>query len=270
VTKSFLLLLLLLCVLFATENFWVPRIVSTAFERCIKFPLTIGRASVSLLRGRFDFKNCAIENPGKPFETKAFANANQLFADINMSDLFKETIGINKVVIDIDDVYVVSAAGGTNNCIMFGKNCAALMANSGAKSAMKPVAKATSDGNTAAKGKKFQIQKLTVALGSVHIVDESTGVVSEYKIGYRREFANVKNFGKISVEIYKDLQKYSLPFVIDAAISSVFNIPASALSGIIKVKDMSLGIAHKAGDAAKHIGKDIVSGVKKAFRGKKK
>ncbi|MDR1433018.1 MAG: hypothetical protein LBI61_01590 [Puniceicoccales bacterium] len=273
VLKSIAFAVVILFLVLLSGNFWLPKATEVVFGHLSGFRTVIGRSEGSLFRGRVDFKNFKIKNPKGTFKSENFAVFNRVVADFNMWNLLGKEIVIEEMVIDIADVTAVKNIDRVDNYVLFGENLKLKAQNlaPATNGAAKPVA-ANQDASlkNGTKKRSLLVKSLTISLGTVHTVDEMTGMAKEYKISYSKEFTNVTNFSKLGRQLATDLGKFGLGFVADSIISSVITLPESAVGGVIKLKDVSVGAVNGLGNAAGNVGSSVGSGVKAIFGGEKK
>jgi uncharacterized protein involved in outer membrane biogenesis len=220
------------------------------------FKTSVGKSNGSIFRGRFDLKDLKMQNPDSLFHSKDFISINNIVTDVNVSSLWKGTIVVEEIILDIGDLTVVTNGEGENNYTVLVKNF-----EQGGRTTKKEASK-TADTDKHSSKKSVLIKNLTLSISTIHVVDECKNLSREYKIDYHKEFHDVTDFAKIEKQLIGDLGKFGISVMIDSIISSIPVVPSIATDGIIKMKDISLDAATKTKDLAGKIGTNISNGIK--------
>ncbi|MDR1528276.1 MAG: AsmA family protein [Puniceicoccales bacterium] len=247
---------ILICLVFLAGNFWIPTVLEGVLTNMSGFKTSVGKSRGSIFRGRFDLKDLKMQNPDSLFQSKDFVSINNIVTDVNVWSLWKDTIVVEEIVLDIDDLTMVTSGEGESNYTILVKNF-----KQGNQTAKKEASKKVDTGKHSPK-KSVLIKSLTLSISTVHVIDEHKNSSREYKIDYRKEFHNVSDFAKIERQLISDLGKFGISIVIDSIISSIPMVPAAATDGIIKIKDISLDTAGKTKDLAGKIGTNLSDGIK--------
>ncbi|MDR1890921.1 MAG: AsmA family protein [Puniceicoccales bacterium] len=248
----------LLFLILLAGNFWIPTAIEFALTKTSGFKTSIGKSSGSIFRGRLDLKDFIIKNPDS-FHSKDFVSINNIVTDVDMTTLFKDTIVIENIILDVTDLTVVTNANGENNYTLFSKNFTPEPQTS-EKEASKTI-----DTKKHSPKRSVLIKNLTLSISTIHTIDERKNSSREYEINYRREFHDVTDFTKLGMQLIGDLGKFG-NIIIDSVISSIPIIPNVATDGIIKVKDISLDAVSKTKDLAVKVGDDIGNKMKQLFK----
>lgn len=254
--KCTLVLALLLVIILACGNLWLPRVASWQIRSLTGFDTTIQSSRGSLFRGYVDFRDMSIKNPAKQFNESTFISFNDLGVDIDMTSIFKDTIVFESIVLDIDSITVVKNAEGDHNYSVFIEKIGESKNN---KDSGNEKPKASTVAKTSEKKKKpeknFTIDKLVLSIRSVKTIDESTGTVKEYPIKYRREFSNVSAPSSLVAPLVADLSVYGLGALIQSTIKSIGELPGveQIKDGLTKVKDVSTDTVKNIGSKVKGI-----------------
>ncbi|MDR1595667.1 MAG: hypothetical protein LBR91_01940 [Puniceicoccales bacterium] len=259
ILNAVIISIILLIVLLLVGNFWLPKATGFLLGKMSGFPSEIEKSNGALLRGCIDFENCKIKNP-EIFKNENFLTIKRLAVDIKLRGLFKKEIIIQKFVLNIDDITTVKNSGGVSNYSTFVNNLKATSNELGSKFGKSDEKKVVPKPADTAQRKQPSIQKLAVAIGTVHVVDESTGMSREYEINYSREFVDVNDFKKLTAQLAFDLGKWELSFLADSIVSSVVTLPTSAIDGVLKAKDVAVDVVDKTTNA-------IGTGLKKLLPG---
>jgi uncharacterized protein involved in outer membrane biogenesis len=209
--RVLLIAVVILCIVLATGNLWVPRAVEMVLQRASGFPVAIGSSKGSLFKGRVDFRDCAVKNPSPPFKDEKFIAFNRLTGDVALTSLWRKTVVIEELTVDIDTVATVKNADGTDNYVLFGRKIHSLFAEDPDESD----GGGTSNPGKARDGRGVLVKKLTLAIGTLRIVDEGRGTARDYAIGYRREFTNVDDLSKLRKQLIGDLAKHGISILAD-------------------------------------------------------
>jgi hypothetical protein len=232
----------------ACGNLWLPWAVKWQIKSKTGFTADIESSQGSLFKGYVDLRDLRISNPRDKFETNKFVYFNEFATDIKLGSLFTDTIVIEKIIVDVDNITLVKNAGGIYNCQLFTKSTVAPDPSNdeakinGSENKSKKIAKEKVP-------KKVRLDKVLFTIKSVKIIDESVNCpANEIIINYRREFSNVDDPNKVIKTLLSDLSKYGLSLFIQTTFDSVLHLPGieQITSGLIKTKDIS---------------KDIVSGI---------
>jgi uncharacterized protein involved in outer membrane biogenesis len=245
-----------ICLIFSTGNFWIPTALESILTNMSGFKTSVGKSNGSIFRGRLDLEDLKMKNPDSSFHSKDFISINNIVTDVNVSSLWKDTIVVEEVVLDIGDLTMVTNGEGENNYTILVKNF-----GQGEQRTSKKASNTSDTGKHSPK-KSILIKNLTLSISTVHVIDEHKNLSREYKIDYRKEFHNVTDFAKIGKQLVGDLGKFGISIMIDSIISSIPMVPAVATDGIIKIKDVSLDTATKTKDFAGKIGTNISDGIK--------
>jgi hypothetical protein len=227
-----------ICLILSAGNFWIPTALGSILTNVSGFKTSIGKSNGSIFRGRFDLKDLKMKNPDL-FLSKDFISINNIVTDVNVSSLWKDTIVVEEIVLDVDDLTMVTNGEGESNYTILVKNF-----GQGDQATLKKESN-TSDTEKHSPKKSVLIKNLTLSISTVHVVDERKNLSREYKIDYRKEFHNVTDFAKIGKQLIDDLGKFGIFIIIDSIISSIPIVPTVATDGIIKIKDISLDTATK-------------------------
>jgi uncharacterized protein involved in outer membrane biogenesis len=246
----------LICLILLAGNFWIPTVLENVLTNMSGFKTSVGKSRGSIFRGRFDLRGLKMKNPDSLFHAKDFISINNIVTDVNVSSLWKDTIVIKEILLDIDDLTMVTSAKGENNYIILVKNF-----NQKDQTAKKEVQKKVDTGKHSPK-KPVLIKNLTLSISTVHVIDEHKNLSREYKIDYRKEFHDVTDFAKVEKQLIGDLGKFGISIMIDSIISSIPVVPTATTDGIIKIKDVSLDTASKTKDLAEKIGTNLSNGIK--------
>ncbi|MDR2779223.1 MAG: AsmA family protein [Puniceicoccales bacterium] len=256
VLKLAIVVTILLCLILLAGNFWIPTVVETTLTKMSEFKTSVGNSSGSIFRGRLDLKDFKIKNPNFLFQAEDFVSINNIVIDIDVMSLWKDTIVIEEVILNIDDLSMVTNGNGEDNYTLFVKNL---------KQAVKvPKEAADKTANTQKHGRKksILIKNLTLSISTVHAIDERKNSSREYKIDYCNEFHDITDFSKLGLQLVGDLGKFGISIMIDSIISSIPMVPSIATDGIIKIKDVSLDAASKTKDLAEKVGSGIGNQIK--------
>jgi hypothetical protein len=230
------------------------------------FGVSIEKSNGSAFRGCANISNFRIDNPKDLFENADFLTGNQLIADIDMSSLLKDTIVVEKLVIDIGDIAIVTSASGTKNFLLFSENL--LQKFPSGKSSVEKNHKSRRKSSANRQAKPFLIQKFVLSIGTITTIDESSNSTQKLNVNYSREFTNVSNFSSLETALIADFGKYGLAIIIEPIISSITGLPKGSLDGVIKVKDFSMEAVNKVSNVAGNVGGTIGKEVKKLFKKK--
>ncbi len=250
------MLALLLVIILACGNLWLPRVASWQIRSLTGFDTTIQSSRGSLFRGYVDFRDMSIKNPAKQFNESTFISFNDLGVDIDMTSIFKDTIVFESIVLDIDSITVVKNAEGDHNYSVFIEK---ISESKNSKDSGNEKRKTATVAKTSEKKKKpeknFTIDKLVLSIRSVKTIDESTGTVKEYPIKYRREFSNVSAPSSLVAPLVADLSVYGLGALIQSTIKSIGELPGveQIKDGLTKVKDVSTDTVKNIGSKVKGI-----------------
>jgi hypothetical protein len=250
ILRAVIFVFLLVLLFFLTGNLWIPKVVEFSVGRIIGMKTVVGKSKGSLFTGRLDLVNCKVKNPTPDFNTENFATINRIVVDVDTTTLAKNTVVIDELAVDIDCLSFVKNSEKTSNYALFAEKLRANEAGA-----------LVGIGVTGASGKSFIIKKLTLALGSVHVIDEGKKTIREYKTNYRSEFLNVNDFSKVRTRLVNDLGKFGLSVFLDSIVSTISELPGAAVDGVIKIKDVSSNVVDGAGEIFEKIG----SGVKNLF-----
>jgi uncharacterized protein involved in outer membrane biogenesis len=251
--KLVTIVVILICLILLAGNFWIPTVMESALTSIFRFKTSVGKSSGSIFRGRLELQDLKMKNPDTLFQSKDFVAINNIVADVDMLSLRKETIVVKEVVLDIDDLTVVTSADGKNNYAL-------LIKNFKQKDQTTKTLK-TADSEKHSSKKSVLIKNLTLSISTIHSIDERKNSSREYKINYRKEFHNITDLKKLEIELVGDLGKLGVTIMIDSIISSI-PIPSVATDGIIKIKDISLDTANKTKDLAGKISNNLGDGIK--------
>ncbi len=246
--KCAIMLALILLIVLACGNLWLPWVINWQVNSLSGFKTVIQSSRGSLFKGYVDLRELSIQNP-KQFKEPAFISFNDLGTDMDLTSIFKNTIVLENIIIDIDNITLVKNVDGTYNYSMFIDN---INKTIGKKSANNQDQKTQKETSTSAKN--IQINKLVFSINSVKIIDESNGDIKEYSINYRREFSNISDPSTLVTPLVTDLSIYGLSSFIQSTFQSIGDLPgiSHAKEGIIKVKDSS---------------KEAVKGIKSGIKG---
>jgi uncharacterized protein involved in outer membrane biogenesis len=247
---------ILICLIFLVGNFWIPTVLENVLTNMSGFKISIGKSRGSIFRGRFDLKDLKMKNPDSLFHSKDFISINNIVTDIDISSLWKDTTVVREILLDIDDLTLVTNLEGKNNYNVLVKNF-----KQKDQTTKKEAPKKTNAEKHRSQ-KPILIKNLTLSISTVHVIDEHKNLSREYKIYYRKEFHDVTNFAKIEKQLIGDLGKFGISIMIDSIISSIPVIPTAASDGIIKIKDISLDTANKTKNLAGKIGTNIGNEIK--------
>ncbi|MDR2603341.1 MAG: AsmA family protein [Puniceicoccales bacterium] len=256
ILKLVIIAVISICLIFSVGNFWIPTALESILTNVSGFKTFVGKSNGSIFRGRFDLKDLKMQNPDSLFHSKDFISINNIVADVDMSSLWKDTIVVEEIVLDIDDLTMVTNGEGENNYTVLIKNF-----EQEERTAKKESSKMADTREHRLK-KSVSIKSLTLSISTVHVIDERKNSSREYKIDYHKEFHNVTDFAKIEKQLIGDLGKFGISIMIDSIISSIPMVPAIASDGIIKIKDISLDTATKTKNFAEKIGTNISDGIK--------
>jgi hypothetical protein len=209
------------------------------------------------------------------FKSENFLTIGYIVGDIKLRGLFKKELIIQELSLGVEELEVVTSAGGNKNYSLFFDNLKAVAdAARDATDKIGVIAKRKREKPEQSKVKvgieaqKFPlIEKLGISIGKVCIGDESTGQKRDYPINYSRVFTDVHDSKKVWRDLVADLLKFWLPFLANSLISSVITLPETAIDGAIKVKDVSSSIVDKTTDAVGKITETIGSSLKKILPG---
>lgn len=247
---------ILICLILLVGNLWIPTVLENVLTKMSGFKTSVGKSRGSMFRGRFNLKDLKMKNPDSLFHSKDFISINNIVADVDISSLWKDTVVIKKIVLDIDDLTTVTNAKGKNNYIILVKNLEQK------NQATKKEAPRKVGTRKHSPEKPVLIKKLTLSISTVHVIDEHKNSSREYKINYCKEFHNVTDFAKVERQLIGDLGKFGISIMIDSIISSIPAVPTAAADGIIKIKDISLDTAGKTKDLAGKISTNLGDGIK--------
>jgi hypothetical protein len=255
--KWTLILAIVLIVVLASGNIWLPYVVRWQVHSKTGFRAHIDSSCGSLFRGHLDFRDFDILNPKNKFNNNAFVSFNELTADVNLRSLLTGTVVLDKIVIDIDNITLIKNADGVYNCQHFVKN---ISRPTPAKTA--PVKnKSNSRGKNVPAGgnaKKMCLKKVAFTLKSVKIIDESGAEpAKEYSLNYRRKFTNIEDANAIIKPLMADLSKYGVSLFVQSVFDSVLHMPGvdQVTDGVMTIKDISKGTI-----------RDIETGIKHLFK----
>ncbi|MDR2436446.1 MAG: hypothetical protein LBD33_04040 [Puniceicoccales bacterium] len=258
--KVALILVIILAVVLASGNFWLPRLAKWHIRSRSGFEANIGSSRGTLFRGRLDFRDFDVSNPKDTFKTSEFFSFNELVTDVNLKSLLTDTVVVDEIVVDIGNVTLVKNADGVYNCQLFLQNMFGVGQSNG-----KEANSASSDKDVSRKKfcKKLRISRIVFAVKAVAIIDESTGSTREYLLNYRREFSNVDDINAIVKPLMADLGKYGLGIFIQSTLDMALHLPCveQVTGGLIKVKDVSQGLMEGVGAGLRGIfgGKENLS-----------
>jgi uncharacterized protein involved in outer membrane biogenesis len=237
----------------ASGNCWLPWIVKGQVKSRTGFNADIGSSRGSLFKGYIDFRDFSISNPKDAFTARDFLSLNELAADIKLRSLPTNTIVLERIVIDIDNITLVKNANGAYNCQLFVKNIS--KENQGNNTAKindnKADDKSTADEKVS---KKVPLGKVLFAIKSAKIIDESVeGSVKEFSLNYRREFSNIDDISDVIKPLISDLSKYGLSVLIQSTFDSILRLPVieQATGGLINAKDVSKDVIEDIGGGFK-------------------
>lgn len=255
--KIFLVLTLILVIVLACGNFWLPWVTTWQIRSLTGFNADIRSSEGSLFRGCVDFKNVLISNPTKQFKEPIFVSFNDFMLDVGVSSIFKETVVLENVIIDIDNITVVKNADGTYNYAVFLEN---ISKSSEKNTSKEDTEKSKSDKNSAGSskdksGKHVAINKFVFAIRSVRTIDEKTGAKNEYSLKYKREFSNITDLSSLTSELVSDLSAYGLEALIQSTLHSITELPGikQVKGGLSKVKNVSTEVIKGVGSGIKGI-----------------
>jgi uncharacterized protein involved in outer membrane biogenesis len=239
--KVALILVVILAVILASGNFWLPRVARWQIKSRSGFEANVGSSRGTLFRGRIDFRDFDVSNPKDSFKTNEFFLFNELVTDVNLKSLLTDTVVVDEIVVDIGSVTLVKNVDGIYNCQLFLQNMFGSGQSSGNEANDAPSGKGASRKKFC---KKLRISRIVFAVKSVTIIDESTGSTKEYLLNYRREFSNVEDINVIVKPLMTDLGKYGLGIFIQSTFDMVLHLPGveQVTGGLIKVKDASQGL----------------------------
>ncbi len=235
--KCALILALVLIIILACGNFWLPWVTDWQVHSLTGFSTSIQSSRGSLFKGYVDFRDMTVKNPTPQFQEPVFISFNDLGVDVDLSSLFKDTIVLESVVVDINNISIVKDASGNHNYSVFIDNIKKSTENKSASD--KKEEKSAKDSSKPAKN--IHINKLVFAINSVKVIDEKSGSVKEYSLKYRREFSDISDISSIVTPLIADLSAYGLGALIESGVEMLGDLPGvtQAKEGIIKLKDTS-------------------------------
>ncbi|MDR3143906.1 MAG: hypothetical protein LBT64_00175 [Puniceicoccales bacterium] len=277
--KLALIATLALLVIMASGNLWVPRFAETALTKASAFTTKIGKSNGSLFEGRIDFGDVEIKNPSHAFDDENFMRIRRLFADVDVASLFKNTLVIEEVDIDVDHISIVTGFEGADNCSLFEKNLHRKAQPHGhdveqkitrsGKKREKSEKKAQAAAVRSGKKKSLLLKKFSVYIDKIYIVNEEKKFKKTYDIKYRGEFTDVSDLAILRKRLVNDLVKHGISFLPDMIISSIADIAESTLGSANAVKNVSLNAIERTGNRVKQIGGNALSGLKGILKSKK-
>ncbi len=259
--KCALILVLLLVVILACGNLWLPWVINWQSRSLTGFNTTIQSSKGSLFKGNVDFQNVTIKNPNDKFSETSFISFNDLDVDVKLTSIFSNTILLENILIDIDNVTIVKNKEGIYNYSVFADNISSI-GKSDATGDNKNTNKANNK-EASKSTKNLVIEKFTFSINSIKIIDESDNSVKEFSIKYKREFSNISDISSIIKPLVADLGMYGLTAFIQATFQSIGELPGinQATQGIIKIKNTS----KEAIKGTKNTIKGIQSNIKDIF-----
>jgi uncharacterized protein involved in outer membrane biogenesis len=257
--KAILILAVIVAVILAGGNYWLPHVVGWQICHKTGFRAHIDSSIGSLFSGYIDFRNLDIFNPRDRFDATPFVSMGRLAADVNVRSLLTGTVMLDKIVIDIDNVTIIKGAEGVYNYQLFARNMASSVAPSETISRAGNVPKGQNSQRkqpSKSIAKKIRLGEVTFALKSVTIIDESTGEPArEHSINYRRTFTNVEDADTAIDAIVSDLNRYGVSIFVQSVFNSILHLPGidQVSSGATVIKDISKETIHSIGNGVKRL-----------------
>jgi hypothetical protein len=255
--KLAIILVVVLIVVLASGNCWLPYVVGWQIRCKTGFRAHVNSSRGSLFRGYLDFRDFDILNPKGKFDSKSFVSFKELSADVNLRSLFTGTLILDKVVINLDSVTLVKNTDGVYNGQLFAKNTSShpvisetILNDVSVTRKRKPEARK----NTG----KIHLNKVIFTLKSVKIIDESgTDPTKEFTLNYHRKFTNVEDVNTVIKSLTTDLSKYGVSIFVQSVFNSVLHLPGvdRVTGGITTIKNVSKGTI-----------RDIETGIKHLFK----
>jgi uncharacterized protein involved in outer membrane biogenesis len=259
ILKQVVVVAIFICLILPVENCWIPTAPESILTNMSGFKTSVGKSNGSIFRRRFDLKDFKMQHPDSLFHSKDFLSINNIVTDVNVSSLWKDTIVVEEIILDIGDLTVVTNGERENNYTVLVKSFEQ-GGRTTKREASETASKATDTDKHSSK-QSVLIKNLTLSISTIHVVDKCKNLSREYKTDYRKEFHDVTDFTQIEKQLIGDLGKFGISVMIDSIISSIPMVPSIATDRIIKMKDISLDAATKTKDIAGKIGTNISNGI---------
>jgi uncharacterized protein involved in outer membrane biogenesis len=254
--KLAIILAVILIVILASGNYWLPHIVRWQIHSKTGFRAHIDSSLGSLFRGYFHFRDFDILNPKNKFDSGAFVSIRELSADVNMKSLLTGVIALDKIVLNVDSVTLVKNADGVCNYQLFAKGMPSQPASNGPTSRENTPKLRERETDAKSGARKIRLGEVVFALKSVKIVDES-GVdpAKEYVLNYRRKFTDIEDVNTVIKSLTSDLSKYGISILVQSAFNSILHLPGvdQVTGGITTIKDISKETIHGVGTGIKRL-----------------
>jgi hypothetical protein len=170
ILKLVVVVAIFICLILSVGNFWIPTALESILTNMSGFKTSVGKSNGSIFRRRFDLKDFKMQNPDSLFHAKDFISINNSVIDVNVSSLWKGTIVVEEIILEIGDVAVVTNGEGENNYTVLVKNF-----DQGGRTTKREASETASKGTDTDKHSSKQsvlIKKLTLSISTIHVVDK--------------------------------------------------------------------------------------------------
>lgn len=240
--------LIILAIILGTGNHWLPKVIPVVTKKCTDFNAHIEQSKGNLFKGHVAINDFSITNPKDSFEKLSFLRFNELEAKVNLCSVLKDTIILDKVVIDIDNFSLVTNKKGVMNAKLLVDNIQSMLAQNDLKS---------DSTETTSSPKNFLIRTLVFKLESADLFNEKTNSSNHYDIHYSVTINDITNENMVSklMTIGTALAPYGL--------SACFSMFLDVLPGLNQVTGVVGNAAGKVGNAVGSVvdtGKSLLKG----------
>jgi uncharacterized protein involved in outer membrane biogenesis len=247
---------IILIVILASGNYWLPHIIRWQIRSKTGFRAHIDSSLGSLFRGYFHFRDFDILNPKNKFDSSEFVSIRELSADVSIKSLFTGVIALDKIVLDVNNVTLVKNADGVCNYQIFARGMPSNSTPAESISRENAPKFRKRKANTKSMAKKIRLGEVVFVLKSVKIIDESgINPVKEYALNYRRKFTDIEDVDTVIKSLTSDLNKYGVSILVQSAFNSILHLPGvnQVTEGITTIKDVSKETIHGVGTGIKRL-----------------
>lgn len=233
----------------------IPTLVSSQIKSRTQYKVDFGNVNISLLSGLVQFKDVKLENSNE-FSIPDFLHVNEFTLKLDPFSLFKETIVIDKVIVNIQNVAFVEGQDKKNNMELF---MSRLDESFGSSKDAPKEPRLDNKEKSQSKKKKFLIKHLSFQLHSLKaLLDNGSKdpIKAESNWSIQKEYSNITQ---------DNLKEATLPLSVEIGKRGI-----SLLGQIVLQKATSiLPDPQSVGQGLKNIGEGAINTVSEAVGGLK-
>lgn len=243
-----LMLVLAVAVIWLGLSF-MPFLIEKVVEGDTGFGLDIGELKINPFTGVADMQQALLTNPGD-FPDPGFIHVNQAKIEVEVSSLFKERKVIKELVLDIEELNLVTNEAGEKNARIF-------------RDAMKPSEESGPSPEPSGEPVQFIIEHLVLRLHTVKLSNYSNVEphIRTKEVNLKLELIDITDMKQVIIPLGLELTRKGMSFLVEPLVQSITGLKGYGE----EASEWIQGSAESIGEGALETGKAAVKAGKKVL-----